>query len=154
MFTRIFIPLGKPALFIHALTIFVVVYYVTIFFVRVCICIPTSAFWDGGGHCLNLDVVWILDTFISLITDGAILALPVFLVWNLKLSLGKKIKVTAILGAGGLAIVSNIYRLYLVWANLGTMDTTFYTIHLLFTGYVDIYPHQNFILVSLINYAV
>lgn len=140
MLIRIFYPVReKTGLFIQAFIVFLVVYYIAIIFARIFGCTPVSAFWEGHGRCINLDVLFIIDTFVSLITDGVILALPIFLAASLHLPLKKKIRVAAILGAGGLAIVANIYRVYLVMSHLGAEDFT-YIIHLSYTRYIDVYP--------------
>ena len=101
MLARYFLPGGKLAFLIRALTAFVATYYVAILFVRIFICIPISAFWNGGGKCLDLETIIITDAFMSLITNVAILVLPIVLVWSVNLPLGKKLKVVAILGRWG-----------------------------------------------------
>jgi hypothetical protein len=134
MLRRIFTPREKMALLIRALIVFVVGYYVAIFLVRLCVCIPISGFWNKDGRCVNLGVVFITDSFVSPITDGAILILPVILAWSLHLPLRKKIKVAAVLGAGGLATVTNVYRLVLSFIDWRTTNETAYTIRLIYTG--------------------
>lgn len=135
---RIFSPHEKLTLFIRALAIFIIAYYFAVFIVRIFMCTPISAFWTEDGKCVNLSALFIVDSFVGLITDGTILVLPIFLAWSLNLPLGKKIKVAAILGAGGLTTVTNIYRLYLLFANLNTTDLHFYLL-VEFCGYVDFY---------------
>lgn len=76
----------------------------------------------------------------SLSTDTVILVLPILLVWPLNMALRKKIKVVCILGVGGLTLVSNIYRLWLTFHALGIADNSFFTIRLIFAGYVDVFP--------------
>jgi hypothetical protein len=128
------------ALLIRGLTAFVVLYYVVIVFVRIFMCSPASAFWDGNGKCLNLGAIFITDSFISLITDGAILILPIILAYPLHLPLQKKIKVAAILGAGGLVTISNIYRIVLSFSDRGVMKPKSpggYAARLILTGYVQ-----------------
>lgn len=134
MLKRIFYPFGLLAVAIRIFLFFTVGYYCAILLVRIFSCIPISSFWNGNGSCVNLDAVFIVDSFVSLITDTAILVLPIILVWNLHLPLKRKVKIAALLGAGGLATVSNVYRLWLTFHSLGTKDTTHYTIHLLYTG--------------------
>jgi hypothetical protein len=142
MLIRIFHPVReKIGLFIQAFMVFMVAYYIAIFLARVFGCTPISAFWEGPGpgRCINLDALFIVDTFVSLITDGIILVLPIFLAASLHLPLRKKIRVAVVLGAGGLAVVANTYRVYLVMSHLGAEDFT-YIIHLSYTRYIDVYP--------------
>lgn len=123
MLISIFHPVRKKiGLFIQAFMVFLVVYYTAIISARIFGCTPISAFWEGHGRCINLGALLIIDTFVSLITDGIILALPILLAASLHLPLKKKVRVAAILGAGGLAIVANIYRVYLVMRHPGAED--------------------------------
>lgn len=111
MLMRIFHPVRKKmGLFIRAFIVFLILYYVASLFVRLFSCSPVSAFWNGGGQCVDLDAVFLIDTFVSLVTDAIILILPIFLVSTLHMPLKRKIKVGAILSAGGVATVTNIYR--------------------------------------------
>jgi len=122
--------------------VFVIAYYIAILLVRIFVCTPISGFWNQDGKCVNLDAVFIADSFVSLITDGAILVLPILLTWSLHMPLKRKIKIASILGLGGLTTVTNVYRMYLAFAERGTTDVSVYIIHLLYTGYVDVDPHQ------------
>lgn len=125
---------------------FVIAYYIAILLVRIFVCTPISGFWDG--KCVNLDAVFIADSFVSLITDGAILVLPILLTWSLHMSLKKKIKIASILGFGGLTTVTNVYRLYLAFAERDTADVSVYIVRLLYTGYVDVDPLTKYIWAS------
>ena len=113
-------------------------YYIAVLLVRIFVCTPISAFWNRDGKCVNLNAVLIADSFVSLITDGAILVLPIVLTWSLHLPLKKKFRVASILGVGGLTIVTNVYRLCLSLAERGTADASSYYIRLLYAGYVDV----------------
>jgi hypothetical protein len=140
MLTRIFHPVrNKIGLFIQAFMVFLVVYYIAILFARIFGCTPISAFWEGHGRCINLGALFIIDTYVSLITDGIILVLPIILAVSLHLPLKKKVWVATILGAGGLAIGANIYRVYLVMSHLGSEDFT-YIIRISYARYIDVYP--------------
>jgi hypothetical protein len=138
---RIFSPREKITLFTRLLTVFMLAYYLASFFVRIFLCTPISTFWyRANGTCVNYFVLFSIDSFISLITDGAILVLPLLLAWSLHLPLSKKIKIVAILGAGGLATVTNIYRLSLMFSEGRSADQTHFWIKLLYTGYVLHFP--------------
>lgn len=154
MLIRIFYPVHeKIGLFIRAFTVFLVLYYIAILLARIFGCTPISGFWDGRGRCINLDALLVVDTVISLITDSIILVLPIFLAASLSLPLKKKIRVAGILGAGGLAIVANIYRMYLVISRLGTEDFTSYLIRLSYIWFVDAHPLNISVWICLMIYA-
>lgn len=93
------------------------------------ICQPVSAFWDPeilnrGGHCMKQTTIFVADTFFSIITDTAVLVLPIFLAASLKLSFLKRIKVIIMLGAGGVAVAVTIYRAVLVFKYQHTTNYT------------------------------
>lgn len=143
--------------FIQAFAVFLVAYYVTMFVLRICCCIPPSAFWnDPIGKCLNFYAILIVDYSTSLITDLVICTLPIFLVSTLHLPLKKKIKVAALLGAGGLTIPLNIYRLWLL-LSFGSsiwIDWTSTSIHWTYLVYINAHPLNNLVLILLIKYRV
>lgn len=134
MLDKMFSPRPKMALFIHLMTVFMILYYVAILFVHIFICRPISAFQYKNRKCLDLVAVFISDSFVSLTTDGAILVLPIILAYPLHLPIQKKIKIAAILGAGGLATISNIYRIILSFLNLNGKAPGGYSARLIYTG--------------------
>lgn len=128
---------GKDGFFIRVFATFILTYYFAILFARIFLCTPISTYWNpGNGTCIDYYVVFTIDAFMSLITDGAILVLPIILAWPLHLPMSKKIRVVAILGAGGLTIVTNIYRLCLMFNEGTSDDQTRFWVKLLYTGYV------------------
>jgi hypothetical protein len=143
----------KVGFFLQAFAAFLVVFYVTMLFLRIFVCIPVSSLWSGGGRCLNFYPILVMEFFIGLITDLVICALPIFLASTLHLPLKKKIKVAALLGAGGLTIPLNIYRLCLALTSVGrSSDWTFADIHWSYLGYVDAYPLNNLVSILLMKY--
>ena len=63
---------------------------------------------------MNQRILFTADTCMSAVSDLAILSLPIPLTWSLKVPLKKKLKIIALLGAGGVATASSIVRLVLV----------------------------------------
>lgn len=125
------------ARFILGLLIFILAYYGAVLFVRIFLCTPVSAYWiPNSGKCVNIRALFIVDSFVSLITDGAIIILPIILTWPLRLSIAQKVKVVAILGAGGIATVTNIYRICLLFTAGASTDKTTFATRLDFAGYV------------------
>ena len=123
--------------FILGLLIFIIAYYCAVIFVRIFLCTPVSAYWrPNSGKCVNIRAVFISDSFVSLSTDGAIIILPIILTWPLRLSIAQKVKVVAILGAAGIAMISNIYRICLVFTSGISTDETVFVTRLIFAGYV------------------
>lgn len=93
----------------------VIGYYTIITFIKMFICNPISAYWtpsqEPDALCLSEPGVIIADSVISFMTDIAIFAFPVVFIWPLQMPFWKKIKVTTLLGLGGIAVAFSLYRL-------------------------------------------
>lgn len=90
------------------------------------ICSPIKAFWDSSVHgsCINQRKVFIADTTVGMVTDFIILILPIPLIWSLHAPLRKKIKIAALLGAGGIATGVTCFRLWAVVRFIKAKDDT------------------------------
>ena len=137
MLIRVFAPEKRTVFFIRILLGLVVAYYVAGLVVRIRICWPPAAYWRGEtDKCVDIFAVFVADSTISLITDAAILVLPLLLTWSLHMPRMQKVRIACILGAGGLATISNIYRLCLMFNEGRSKDITNFFVKLLLTGYV------------------
>jgi len=82
-------------------------------------CIPISYFWErvtilGGGTCFNSNLgiqMTIGATVIAAVTDWVFALLPIWFLWNVRLSKQKKMVVCFLLGLGALASAAPIVRL-------------------------------------------
>jgi len=121
------------AMYIFIGTLFVA--YTIIEVIKIIVCIPIPAFWDPTVHgkCFNLPTLFVADTSIAAVTDIVILLAPIPLTWSMRLPLMKKIKITSILGIGGIAVGITIWRVVLVVEYLGSKDSTWYIALLLST---------------------
>ncbi|GKZ18046.1 hypothetical protein AbraIFM66951_006573 [Aspergillus brasiliensis] len=116
---RLFILRRGQILTVYLTITLTTLYYITILFIKIFICTPVSTFWTHPNdpqnpHCLSEGAVILADAVMSVVTDLAILLLPVGLMFPLKLAVVKKVKVGAMLGCGGLAVGFSIYRVVLV----------------------------------------
>ncbi|KAI2845916.1 hypothetical protein CBS12448_4795 [Aspergillus niger] len=116
---RLFILRRGQILTVYLTIIITTLYYITIFFIKIFICNPVSTFWTSPNdphnpNCLSEGAVFLADAIMSVITDLAILLLPIGLMFPLRLAVVKKVKVGAMLGCGGLAVGFSIYRVVLV----------------------------------------
>ena len=67
-------------------------------------CSPLAFYWDKsieGGTCLNNSVNNVVVSFINLVLDLIVVALPMPMLWGLQMPTSKKIGLTAIFGIGG-----------------------------------------------------
>lgn len=114
------------------------VYYITILFVKAFACTPISTYWKVASEinrsCLDRSAVIVADSVISVVSDIAILILPVIFTWPLKMPILAKIKVITILGLGGIAVGFSIYRLVLLIVMGKTPDQTILFMRVLLSG--------------------
>jgi hypothetical protein len=138
---RIFAPDRHKVMIVYGTIIVLLLYYIPALFIKIFFCKPISAYWYGieatGGSCLDQRKVIIADATISMISDFWILILPIPMLWSLKMSFSKKLRVLGILGAGGLATGFSIWRLVMMVDESRTPDTTWFWIHCVLTGYAN-----------------
>jgi hypothetical protein len=98
------------------------VFYIVVTMLKVGICTPIDLFWEPNieGTCLNEHIIFIADTVMSVVSDMVVLALPVPLLWSLQMPVKKKLKIAALLGAGGIATATGVVRLVLIAGPLAT----------------------------------
>ncbi|EAU30395.1 conserved hypothetical protein [Aspergillus terreus NIH2624] len=114
--TRVFSPFRKSVIFIYVFLALMLAYYIPAVIVKIRICSPISKFWDTDtpGTCLGQSSIIMADAVVSVVSDMIVLILPLPLTLGLQLPTKKKMRVMAILGAGGLACASSIIRLVLI----------------------------------------
>ncbi|KAH8701571.1 hypothetical protein BGW36DRAFT_423882 [Talaromyces proteolyticus] len=137
LLARVFNASKKWRLAIYIVLGIVLAYYIPAFFIKVLICNPISAYWNGiNGHatCINQGKVITADSAISVVTDLAILILPFPLTWSLHMPVGKKIKVIGLLSAGGLATGFSLYRLIMIIREGESPDQTMVFTKVVLTG--------------------
>jgi hypothetical protein len=113
---RVFGSVHKKTLIgVYVLIGVIVAYYVSGVFIKIFICWPIPAYWQGQKEkCMDQSAIITADAIISVISDLAILMLPTPLTWSLQLSRRKRLRVTGMLGAGGIATAFSVYRLILI----------------------------------------
>jgi hypothetical protein len=137
LLARVFKPYRKWIMVIYTILGIVFAYYVPAFIIKARICSPVSAYWngtDGGGSCLNQGKVIVADSVMSVVTDLAILILPLPLTWSLQMPTEKKLKVIGLLSAGGLATGFSLYRLVMIIQDGQSPDQTMVFTQVVLTG--------------------
>lgn len=124
--TRVFSPFRKAVIFIYVFMGVMLAYYIPAVIVKIRLCNPISKFWndDIEGSCMDQNAIIMADAIISVSSDLIVLLLPLPLTISLQMPTKKKMRVIAILGAGGLAVASSIIRLVMTVVNAGSKDTT------------------------------
>lgn len=124
---RVFQPFRMLVKFIYVFFCLIGAYYIPLVFLKLFICVPVARFWDkdSEGTCINQQGMIVADAFISVASDLTILVLPLIGARPLQMPRKKKIRVIAILGAGGIACASSIVRLVLIFREGKSQDTTY-----------------------------
>ncbi|KAI0431056.1 hypothetical protein F5Y09DRAFT_330585 [Xylaria sp. FL1042] len=110
----------------HASLWFTVTYYVAAIVVESIQCTPRELNWDPTvkGTCLDTKAAEAIS-WINLFSDIALLVTPQFVIWRLKLSIGKKVGVALVFAVGLLGTISAILRLVATQAYLKSKDSTY-----------------------------
>ncbi|KAF7950059.1 hypothetical protein EAE96_007361 [Botrytis aclada] len=89
-----------------------VAWCISIIMVSVFQCIPIQKIWNPTleGHCINLKVAFIGNAIPNILTDVAILALPMQQVWGLHTSVMQKTHISFVFLLGSFVIFTSIYR--------------------------------------------
>jgi hypothetical protein len=140
--TRVFGSVHKKTMIgINVFIGMLVAYYVSGFFIKLFICKPISAYWNGDMEmCLDQNAIITADAIISAISDLAILILPTPLTWSLQISRRKRLRVTGILCAGGVATGFSIYRLAMILHERNSGNQTIVFTKVILSGYVIYLP--------------
>ena len=111
---------------IHIFIVVLLIAYVPNQIAKTIICTPIKAYWDQSvkGRCLQQRKIFIADTTLAIVTDLIVLILPIPLAWSLRYPTRAKIKIIALLGAGGIATAVSIFRLYNVIKFIHSTDVT------------------------------
>ncbi|PVH85466.1 hypothetical protein DL98DRAFT_650893 [Cadophora sp. DSE1049] len=126
IFTRVFAHCTRTVKFIYAFITVMACYYVPVLMLKIRLCTPIEGLWDPSVEtmCFNQQSIFFTDAIVSVVTDVMVLLLPGPLVCTLNVSKCKRLRIGALLGAGGLATIASIWRAVLVWSPTAYEDIT------------------------------
>lgn len=80
----------------------VAAYWFTTIVLMFFLCTPFRYLWDKTiqGTCINLPAAWLSVSIINMILDLIIIAMPMPMLWNLRMPVSKKIAVSGIFSLG------------------------------------------------------
>ena len=83
------------------------VFYIIYFFIPIFLCFPRSKIWnpEEAGHCLDVNVLYTASSCFNMVSDIAMLSVPVYTIWKLQISRRRKIGISAIFLTGGLSVL-------------------------------------------------
>lgn len=96
---------------LYSLGIFAIVQNLCIIITMMCYCVPFNYNWNKsipGGHCYKFQVVYFIGLILNLVTDFAILATPIPIIWGLQTSSKSKKALTAMFLLGGLYVFQSL----------------------------------------------
>ena len=127
-FQRIFVPLkkGTALYFIHAIICLNGIYYIVTFFAGIFTCVPRRKICDPAipGHCLNSVNWFIASGLVNVVSDFAILMIPIFCISMLQLPLKRKIGISAVFAIGLLWVTLKTRKLHLIRLNSDSACST------------------------------
>ncbi|KAF6239014.1 hypothetical protein HO173_002886 [Letharia columbiana] len=103
------------------------IFYIVYAFIPIFLCFPRSKIWspEAAGHCLDVNDLYLASAIFNVLSDIAMLSLPIYLIWNLQMSTRRKIGLSAIFLTGGLACIASILRLIYLVPLTRTKDYTY-----------------------------
>lgn len=131
-FLRIFAPVRNVNMTLYA-TIHTMIWSISLFYFivtisAIAICSPRQKTWDKlitTRHCFSTDAVVMATGIFNVISDFAVLILPMFPTWRLQTPLKKKLGIMAIFGTGICACMTSIIRTYYTWKTLHQPDVSY-----------------------------
>ncbi|KAI1409934.1 hypothetical protein F5Y13DRAFT_203079 [Hypoxylon sp. FL1857] len=131
LYIRIFFPIGTPRStfrwIIHIVIWLNLLYTISLILVTTLQCIPEHLPW--GSSCVNQWLILVMASTINIITDIAVLVIPIAAILKLHATKRKKWAIWALFAFGTLAPLVSIARLaYQIIAGNGENKTLIYTI--------------------------
>ncbi|PVH77142.1 hypothetical protein DL98DRAFT_424172 [Cadophora sp. DSE1049] len=111
MYLRIF-PVRSIKIGAYVLAALSISWCISIIMVSIFQCTPIERTWNPAipGHCINLKASFIGNAIPNILTDVAILALPMQQVWSLHTSTMQKAQISFVFLLGSFVIFTSIYR--------------------------------------------
>ena len=112
LYHRIFFVSRRFRIMLWAVGIFVLGYSVAQTLTAIFACVPIPALWDPSvkGRCLNVDLAATIMAAFNVLTDFAILILPMPMLWQLQIPTQEKLQIMGIFLLGGFVCFASIYR--------------------------------------------
>ncbi|KAL8997507.1 MAG: hypothetical protein Q9188_006310 [Gyalolechia gomerana] len=152
MYLRLF-PVKK----VYRYSIFVLMFIITTngiagIFTSGLSCRPLATRWkpELGGECINVTYYWRYISLANIISDVAMLILPLPVVWNLHVSLPQKLSLTILFLTGSFGLTSSIVRFAIFYDNEAFVDGTWASVRLMTWTLVE--PGMYLIAACLPNY--
>lgn len=113
MYLRIFQAYRPFQLASYAMLAFIAIPSLVIIMFTILSCRPIAYFWDRdlSGHCLDVTALAYANSALAVAQDVLLIAMPVFMLWNLNMNRRKKWFIACMFAVGSLGLVATIVRL-------------------------------------------
>lgn len=151
MTARVFAVYERVAQGIHIYIWVVLVAYIPVQLLKIFICSPIPSYWDRSvpGRCLDQPKIFLTDTAMAAVTDLIIMLIPIPILWQVRMTLRKKLKILAMLSVGGAAVGLACYREYKIYMFQKSVDVTGDFVVMNLCGYAT--PHAPVSYLSLLT---
>ncbi|KAB8259684.1 hypothetical protein BDV32DRAFT_123937 [Aspergillus pseudonomiae] len=133
-----FFPMKWLLLIAYVVGAIVVAYNLAVIFVAAFQCIPLSALWTGQSEkCINTAPPFTALAIVNVVTDIAILAIPVTPVLGLHMNTSRKVQVLTIFLLGGIVCIFGIIRTVAI-SNMKPVDPSYNAVNSGLWSYIEI----------------
>ncbi|KAH3919270.1 hypothetical protein HBI56_101940 [Parastagonospora nodorum] len=105
----------------------VIIYALWTVFGSIFACVPVRAFWtrEPGAKCIDQFSMWFTNAAMNIVTDFAIIILPIPVIQSLNLGRRQKVALISIFAVGGFVCIVSILRLHSLVAISNSVDPTY-----------------------------
>ncbi|KAK4177388.1 hypothetical protein QBC36DRAFT_211791 [Triangularia setosa] len=114
---------------VYLVMVFVVGYTIPNAFLFLYICKPMQFYWDWtieGGKCINQQAAFDSANILNMATDFMILVMPIWMLWDLRVGIRRKVGVLGILMAGGFVCGVSTMRMVTAWTGANQTDISWH----------------------------
>ncbi|KAI4117586.1 MAG: hypothetical protein LQ345_002217 [Seirophora villosa] len=131
-YIRIFMPSRSGPIYLATQTLIWtnLLFYIAFAFAVIFQCTPRAKIWnhDVSGSCINVQALFLVGGSWNVLSDFAILILPVAPIWRLQVSRRKKIGISLVFGTGLFACIASVVRLVYNVQFLKTSDLNYHIV--------------------------
>ncbi len=126
---------------VWAVAIFVIAWCPAVFFTDLFQCSPVALAWDKsieGGRCINVQAFFRYIVISNVMSDIAVLVLPLPVIWYLQMSIRQKLALTGVFLLGGMGLIASIIRMVEFFERNAFADLTWIAVPLLSWTMVEV----------------
>lgn len=125
-YMRIF-PNSRIKFAIYSVAIFVIAWCPAVLLVNIFQCNPIKFYWNKsikGGTCIDILAYWRYSSVPIILSDIAILVIPLPMIWRLQMTTRRKLAVSGVFLTGSLSLIGSLVRIGMFFMKRPLMDST------------------------------